>query len=291
MHRGRSVVLSALTLTTLVGVPTTARAGIEACGDIHIEAEAECVVESGVACEAQCTPLSVEAQCAAELELACAGECNAEISAGCTASCEASCYADCTLDPGAFDCQASCYGDCEARAMASCSTSDSECMASVEATCEAECSASCNVEAPSLDCQAECQASCEGSCYADANIGCQIDCQAGGYAECKVDIEGGCQAECDIGEGALFCDGSYIDHGNNLEECVDSLIAYLDAHVDGYAEASCADGRCEAAAGATITCSVDPEPSRGIGGLFAILGILGWGLSRRRRAPQLENLS
>jgi len=135
-------------------------------------------------------------------------------------------------------------------------------------------------------CEAQCEASCEGSCEAQANIDCQVDCQAGGYVDCKADLQGGCEAQCERPEGALFCDGQYVDHGNNLEECVAALKAQLDVEVEGYAEGSCMPGSCAGEAGGSISCAVDRGNDSGWAwgaGLF-MLGFAGVTTRRRMRA-------
>lgn len=276
-----SLTLSTSALALTLAAPNTARAGIDACGDIYVEAEASCRVEVEGGCTAMCEPPRLEAQCAAELYANCEGQCSASASVDCTASCQSSCVADCEVDPGSFDCSASCNADCQGSCEAQCG-GDSECRASCEATCSAGCDARCSGTPPSATCEARCEASCEGSCEAQANIDCQVDCQAGGYVDCKADLQGGCEAQCQRPEGALFCDGQYVDAGNNLQECVAALEAQLNIQVDGYAEGSCQPGSCSGEAGGSISCAVD----RGHGGWAwgAGLFMLGFaGLSRRRR--------
>src|SRR5438105_1420269 len=71
-----------------------------------------------------------------------------------------------------------------------------------------------------VTCQAKCEASCSGSCTAKANVDCDVSCQATGYANCEAMLTGGCQAQCTTPQGALFCDGQYVDTGNNLQQCI-----------------------------------------------------------------------
>jgi hypothetical protein len=68
--------MTRLTIPTVLGCsmfvaalayPAIAEAGIEACGDIHVEAEAQCEVEVEGGCVAHCEPVRFEASCAAEL--------------------------------------------------------------------------------------------------------------------------------------------------------------------------------------------------------------------------------
>ena len=268
----------------------SAQAGIEACGDIDVEAEAQCeVIPPGVQCEGMCTPLTFEAACTAELSIECRGMCTDLPSVQCQGECSGGCEASCSdFEPGQFDCQASCQADCAGRCEASCSASQdgSSCMARCEGSCSASCDASCDVELPSADCSASCEASCEGSCEADANFDCQVDCQADGFAQCEAELMGGCMLACDAQEGALFCDGQYVDHGDNLKRCVDALRAALDIEVEGYAEgdASCDGNACMASGEAGVSCvAASPGPARGVGGGPALLLLALGGLIRLRR--------
>lgn len=286
MKRIVTPLLPVLTLLTPFALMGEAHAGIGACGDIHVEAQAECEVKGGIECEAECTPIAFEAQCAAELEVNCGGTCNIAAEVDCSADCSATCMGECEVDPGQFDCRGSCVADCSGGCDAHCEagSAGSECRASCEATCEGSCSAKCDVDLPEADCSGKCEASCSGRCEAEANIDCQVECQADGYVGCKADLEGGCKAECNVEQGALFCDGQYVDHGNNLEECVDSLRALIDARVEGYAEAECSGNECSAAAGGSISCSVaDADDNARNLGLMGAFGLMVVGFAARRR--------
>ncbi len=268
--------MAAVTITATYS--SSAYAGIDACGDIHVEANARCEVLVDGGCQAECEPVSLQAACAAELYANCEGQCTAEASLDCQASCQGECTASCVADPGQFDCRASCNADCQGECSASCS--DSQCEAACEATCSAGCDAECDVTPPSASCDARCEASCSASCEAQANIDCQAQCQADGYAMCEADLQGGCEAQCQRPEGALFCDGQYVDAGNNLDECVAALQAALDIEVEGYAEGACEAGTCEAEAGGSISCAVDPTQRSGWVP-WAIAGLLGLVAIRR----------
>jgi len=284
MQRSWKVIAPAIAFAAPMLMAAQAHAGIGACGDIHVEAEAECEVKAGIECRAECEPIAFKAECAAELYVQCAlpDQCSAELSAECSGSCMGECTGRCEVEPAQFDCRADCVANARAEAMARCGTGDNECIASAEATFEAECSASCNIDPGSIDCEAQCQASCEGSCTAEANVDCQIDCQSEGYVDCEAELTGGCEADCDA-DSALFCDGQYVDHGGNLEECVNSLRGLINARVEGYAEAECGNGKCEASAGGSVSCAVNPERG-GFGAwwLFAGLGVAGLTFRRRR---------
>lgn len=282
--------------------PTTAQAGIESCGNIHVEAEAMCeLVSPGVSCMGMCTPLSVQAACAAELAVECGASCDELPTVDCQGECSASCEASCTdLESGEFDCQGACEADCGGSCEASCEAQadeeggSAECMAQCQGACSASCEGSCDVELPEADCEAGCEASCQGSCEVDANLDCQLGCQSEGFAECEAEIQGGCEIACEGEEGVIFCDGQYVDHGDNLKECIDAIEAWIDAHVMVEAEAesssSCTeeDGcMVEARAEARVTtdCSVGAagEQPRGGGGAWLLVGLgVLLGLRRRR---------
>lgn len=267
----------------------TARAGIESCGNIDVEAEAECEVVAEGGCTAQCEPINFTAACSAELYADCSGDCELELPE-CEVQCRGTCEAECNdLEPGEFDCEGSCKGSCEADCSGNCEAADNkaECEASCKATCSGECSGSCEGTPPSADCEAKCQGSCSGSCTGRANLECQTVCQASGYGQCKSRLEGGCKTECKEPEGALFCDGQYVDHGNNLEECVDALNAYLEAHVETSASSSgsCSGNSCsgEAEASAKATCAMSRAPASTSGGaLLLAFGLLVGAAARRR---------
>jgi hypothetical protein len=274
----------------LIGVvlltPTPARAGIDACGDVFVEAGAECeVVPPGADCRTRCTPVSVEAACAGELYLDCESDCTVDADVDCTASCQGPCEVDCDVDPGRFDCRAQCQSDCDVSCEASCSSDDSQCQASCRATCSGRCDARCDVELPEADCVAQCEACCTGFCEADASIDCQVDCQADGFVDCSVDVQGGCETACDLDEGALFCDGQFIDHGDNLDDCVEALQDLLDIEVDGYVRGECRGNRCEVEAGGTFSCGVGASDGGGAAAGWLLIGLAalaGTGRARRR---------
>jgi MYXO-CTERM domain-containing protein len=281
--------LAALGFVTPLAIANVAHAGLEACGNIHVEAEAECTVEGGVTCEGMCTPLAVEAQCAADLTIECRGQCEGELSASaeCTGSCEGSCVAECEVEPAEFNCRAQCNADCQGRAEGRCGTGDSECFAQAEASCEAECSGVCEVEPGTADCEAECQGSCQASCEASATayLDCQAECQGPSFGECTAEVEGGCEVACESEEGAIFCDGSYVDHDGNLQECVSSIEAWIRARVEiNYGgEASCSGNECEASGFINCSCTTDPDHLGRDTAILTLAGLFLFGVARRRR--------
>lgn len=277
--------LFAAGLLAPLAIAQTAHAGIAACGNIHVEANAECEVRGGIECEGMCTPVTVRAQCAGDLAWECRGGCegNLEVDVECSAGCNTDCMAECEADFEAFDCQGSCFADCEASARAQCSTGDDECFAAAEGSCEAECEVSCDRPSASVDCSGSCEASCEGSCSAssEAYLNCQVDCQRPEFPSCEASIQGGCEVACETEQGALFCDGNYVDHDGNLEECLDSLRGLLNVMVSG--SASCSGNSCEAEGAISCSCTAgDAQQDMQGGALFVLGGLFLFGLSRRR---------
>ncbi|HVH47761.1 MAG TPA: hypothetical protein VM925_35740 [Labilithrix sp.] len=269
-------------------MPSVAHAGIEACGNIDVKANATCKVEVEGGCTAQCEPVRFEASCAAKLETQCQGQCSASATVDCQASCKGSCTGQCEANPGSLDCSASCRASCEGDCSGKCSSSGnkSECEASCKATCSGSCDAECTGTPPSATCDAKCEASCKGSCKAEANVDCQISCQSKGYAQCKANLQGGCTARCEKPEGALFCDGQYVDTGDNLKNCIAALDAYLNVKVDASGSASCDNGTCEAKGEASASCNASPtEAPASSAWLLAGLGtVIGVAARRRKRA-------
>ena len=286
MRLTAKLALFAAGLLAPLAIAQTAHAGIAACGNIHVEAEAECEVRGGIECEGMCTPLSVQAQCAGDLAWDCRVGCegNLEVDVECSGGCNADCMAECEVDPGGFDCQGSCFADCEATARAQCSTGDNECLAAAEGSCEAECQFSCEAQPATAECSAQCEASCNASCSAssEAYISCQSDCQRPQFPTCEADIRGGCEVACNTEQGALFCDGNYVDHDGNLQECLDSLRGLLNVMVSG--SASCEGNSCMAEGEISCSCTAsDAQRDAQGGALFALGGLFLFGLSRRRR--------
>jgi hypothetical protein len=121
MHsRSFAVIAAGLAMVAWSATAPVAHAQLEACGDIHVEASAMCVVEVDVNCTAMCEPISFQASCAADLYVDCSGGCTASASVDCNASCTADCMARCEVDPGSFDCRAECTANVSANCAAQC---------------------------------------------------------------------------------------------------------------------------------------------------------------------------
>jgi len=281
-------------VTVFAAIPSPAAADLSACGDIDVKVQAQCeVIPPGATCESMCTPVAIRATCSAKLAAQCQANCSKLPSVSCTGQCVAGCMGDCDVDPGKFDCNVSCKADCDGRCMAGCNSSQDKntCTASCEGACSVSCKKKCDVQLPMADCQAACQASCDGSCQVDSNLQCQVDCQSQGYASCETQVTGGCKVSCQRTEGALFCDGNYVDDGDRLQQCIDALKATLNAHVQAQSsgQAGCDAGKCQAHGQASVktNCSVVHIGAREPFG-FAAFGLAGAlsSLRYRRRRPR-----
>jgi MYXO-CTERM domain-containing protein len=284
----------ALGSLTLVGLSRSAHAvelDLSACGDINIEANVGCKIEVGGGCKTMCEPLRFVTVCTTKRYKVCKKQCTIKPpTVSCTGSCQAGCDAKCKVDPPSFSCQASCQGSCKADCESYCGTagSQTDCTASCKATCSTECSASCKAQAPSAACTAKCSASCSGSCSITAPyIACQVKCQEVAVPDCETTLKGGCETECQKPEGALFCDGQYIDHGGKLRECIDSLNTFLDSLVNVSASGSltsdCNDGVCSITLEVGCGVAGDDSPNGPVMfGIFTLLGAIVLVSSRRR---------
>ena len=280
----RPIAFLALAAASLV--PAVARAGLADCGNVDVSADATCTVKTS--CSVECTPVSFNAACAGKLEASCESQCNLP-TVNCSASCESDCAANCTAKQGSFSCEGDCRGTCEGTCAGKCTAAadQAECTAQCQATCGGECQASCQAEPATVDCTGQCQASCQGSCKADLNMDCQTQCQANGFGSCKANLQGGCTAQCESPDGAVFCDGQFVDNGGHAQQCVDALKAYLASHVVATASgsSSCDNGTCQAQGKASVSCQFAPA-SGGFGGEGAVLAglALAAGVVRRRRS-------
>jgi hypothetical protein len=269
-----SLFIGASSLAAVCLFSLDAEAGaLDACGDIFVEAGANCEVLTEGGCKVECEAPAFTAVCAAEGSIMCGGQCNVEADVGCTGSCQGSCEAQCEVDPGTFDCRGTCEGNCSADCSAQCdgSANRAECEGSCKATCSGECDASCTLEPGEADCVSQCMGCCTGECRAEINMDCQVGCQSDLYVECKADFKGSCDAQCETPSGAIFCDGQFIET-SNIDNCVDALRDLLNASVEFEAEAS---------GSASFSCAVTDAPKGGAALLgFALLCLAG--IARRR---------
>jgi hypothetical protein len=265
MQRFSSHLLIALLAAPLALVSSTAfAAGSDACGNIALVANGNCKVEVSGGCTGDCQPIAFVA--------ACDGQCTLSADASCTGGCEASCETKCNVDPPSFDCSGECTASCEASCSDSCTGTTGDCVAQCKGSCSNRCNIECTATPGSADCSTKCKASCGASCTVQANVNCSLECSA--------KLEGGCKVDCEAPEGALFCDGQYVDV-TNIDEC----IAYLETQgFNVSANASCNANGCEASVGCAASPYIGPANDRlAIGSVAGLMVGLGLVASRRRR--------
>ena len=286
--------LGLVTFLSLFAVlPSAHAASIADCGNINVEASAQCnVVPPSATCEGQCT---IPSTCSAKLYGGCKGQCTATLPScetSCSATCEGNCSASANFDCTA-NCNATCKGDCSGTCQSKCQANNTgadcqaQCEGTCKATCEGECSASCSGNAQA-SCQGTCAASCQGSCNGQARLDCQLNCSPpSAYVTCN----GGCTAECKTQKGALFCDGNYVDYNNNLDSCLAAIKAALPSVTVTYsssASSGCDGGVCtaEGHAEASASCAMVRLGSHkgAISGLVLLgAALLCAGVRRRRQ--------
>ncbi len=257
--------------------PAEAQSGLDACGNIWIEAQPNCEVEPpGIECTARCTPLVFEASCASDLAISCQAGCEVDITTELPV-CQTACETECNKDPPQFECHTSCEARCGASCSGNCSANSSaaHCEASCHASCGLNCDTECRELPPTESCETKCEHSCTGSLKADLSIDCQADCQTSGFIDCEAKLDGGCKLDCESTEGALFCDNQFVDHDGNLDKCIDALKS-LDALIDFKASAS---------GEVSVGCSMaQPEESFPVWSMLPLIGLFaGLILVRRRR--------
>lgn len=277
MHLRRIIVRCASLVVLLAAGAMPGRAaaqsGLEACGNISLALQADCALEPpGLDCETQCTPVTVRQTCASKLQTICAPQCTQEVVETEVQVCRQSCITECQVDPGSFQCQASCDTRCGGACTTRCAASANRarCESACRATCSASCGAECRIVLPSASCESKCQPSCHAEVQAEVRLECQIACQEQKFEVCEDELIGGCQTDCRGRQGALFCDGQFVDSGDNLKQCIQAL-QNLNITVEGSASFNASGG-----------CGLVSGQASGGWGALGLLGFLA--LLRRRLA-------
>lgn len=201
-----------------------ASAGVPECGNIRFEGLSNCEVVLTGECTASCSELGIyKTACATKLVPVCKQECTLSATPTCTDGCTTQCQTDCDNGVNVI-CSHNCFVECTVDRDTRCADSadPSQCAATWDANCDSECDAQC----VTVDggCYQHCVECCGGSCTADANMDCQTSCQDVEFEECEQEFRANCDASCS-GDGALFCDGTYIISGSQIEPCVKALAA------------------------------------------------------------------
>lgn len=284
-------------LVSLLAAPAAAQ-GIEECGNVYVESDANCGYLYDEECTESCTVGNVYDACAAITYPTCDQECTPVLEQSCVETCRTTCDPDCeTLPAGAAteNCFGLCFEECQGDCDAVCADVDDEeaCEASCGYTCSVNCEGRCDEVGNDDTCDTTCTSACSGACEADSEQECQIDCQLREREACEAAVIARCETDCGGTDGALFCDGKYVDHQDNLEQCVDYLEGFVDGGVDVDPDANI---DCEEDDGTECAGDAELDTAFGCNGaevkntetpLFAgallMLSATGWLIRRRRR--------
>jgi hypothetical protein len=204
-----------------------AAAGVPECRNMRLEdvASGGCRLEAEGSCQGNCTRLGIyEKACATKLHTVCREDCTLVAQPTCTDACTESCTSEC--DRGiSITCIHNCFVECAGSCSDQCdgASDPTQCRATCEATCDGECDIQCRPVVDG-DCYTHCIECCGGSCKAQANMDCQTTCQEEEFEDCEHELEVECSGSCDI-DAALFCNGDYVLAGDELQTCVQALIA------------------------------------------------------------------
>jgi hypothetical protein len=240
---------SALFVTSVSSSARADREDLGPCGVFDFSKGLSCKIEVSGGCTAKCEPLKVTAAC----------------QGGCTASAKQS---NCS-NPAKLDCFVGCHDECDAPIEAQCVKKGgvADCKAQAQAQCDMHCKDSCKV--PPSNCDEHCNSCCVGFCDTQLNFDCDLSCTA--------KVEGSCEAACSKPEGAIFCNGQYVN-ATDAKACI-TYLATRDIKVDTSAKGSltCTGTDCSGIGGVK-GCAVGAS---GDGYGVAILGLFGVVMARR----------
>jgi hypothetical protein len=247
----------------ILSVATEARAAREdlgPCGTFDFSSGLSCKVEVSGGCTAKCDPLKVTA--------ACQGGCTATATqSNCTNNCGTKCIQEC--NPAQLDCFVGCHAECDAPVEAQCVSKGGvkDCKVQAQAQCDMHCKDSCKV--PPSNCDEHCNTCCQGSCDTQLNFDCDLSCTA--------KVEANCDVACAKPEGAIFCNGQYVN-ATDLKACI-TYLATRSIKVDTSASGSlsCSGTDC-AGVGELKGCSTGAS-ANGYG--FGMLAVVGTAMLRR----------
>jgi hypothetical protein len=250
------------------------------CGRFDFRAGIACEIKVSGGCSADCSSFKFEA--------ACSGGCTSMSTTTCVDDCGTQCIKTC--DPALLDCFVGCHAECDDPTFMQCQQKHptDDCQTTARAQCDVHCKDSCKVQPSS--CSEHCTKCCTGSCDTQVNFDCDFSC----FAE----VKGGCDVQCQRPEGAIFCNGQYVN-ASDVQACI-SYLATQGINVDASARGSvtCDLNGCHAEGDASAGLNVPPiaqaaakgcaltpgsADSTGAGGVGLALSFLFMAQRRRRR--------
>ena len=275
---------------------TTARAELTECGGIYLRSDSKCEYRKQQECMTTCMPETVQTSCVAKVYKGCETSCTVSASTSCTTGCSASCTTDCQTQ-AATPAPKNCMGLCVSRCQDDCKQGGAHgacCGHNCSARCEQECKNMPEPVAQPAQCGTTCTNACSGSCTAQANTECQITCQDQMYTECQTEEVQVCQTTCMDGDGAIFCDGQYVD-AEDRPSCASQLKTELKIDVAIKAVTNVAGDVADATKNTAAStkkkakgmCSVGliggGSELSGLGLVGGVAGALAFGRYRKRR--------
>jgi hypothetical protein len=247
-----------------------AREDLGPCGTFDFSDGLNCKLEVSGGCTGKCAPLQVTA--------ACQGGCTASSTqSNCTNNCGTQCIKEC--NPKMLDCFVGCHAECDGPVEAQCKAKGGvqDCKVQAQAQCDMHCKDSCKI--PPSNCDEHCNTCCTGACDTQLNFDCDL--------KCTVDVQAKCDVACKKPEGAVFCNGQYVN-ATDVKACV-TYLATRNIKVDTSASGSvtCTGTDC-AGVGDIKGCSTGSANGYGVG-LLAVVGMtLARRLSRRRSSSTAQ---
>jgi MYXO-CTERM domain-containing protein len=264
-----------------------AAAGIPECRNMRLEdvVDGQCRLEAEGSCQGSCSRLGIyEKACATRLHTVCREDCTLSANPTCTDECTETCTSEC--DRGvSITCIHNCFGECVGSCTSQCdgAADPTQCRATCEATCDGECDIQCRPVVDG-DCYTHCIECCGGSCKAQANMDCQTTCQDEEFEDCEHELEVECSGSCDV-DAALFCNGEYVLAGDDLQTCVQALVAKGTLEASAAAEVQLGRGSAsttEAKAGCAAAGGTQGPNGLGWAAAAGLAALAAWARRRRR---------
>ena len=265
----------ALLAFVMVALASPSAEAAVACGLIDGRTLEQCtVVNTKTECTEKCEPVNMVKVCSTKCDVGC----TKTATTSCKGGCETECIKQCTPDPTKYDCKVACTDTCSAKVMIHCKTSidEAKCIVKAKASCSQTCEEKCKPLPATETCVNKCGTSCNASCTVEENTTCNVDCET----SCTTQVKGACVSKCSTTQGALFCNGQYIDGGADLTGCI-TEIEGAGKKVAGWVKVS-GQGDVTVTKGGDSMCSTSRTPGSYWGaamiGAFVALGAV-----RRRR--------
>jgi hypothetical protein len=288
-HMRTAGFLGLMGITVFLTTALPASAGVPECGNIRFEGLSNCEVKVTADCNLSCKEFGVyTTACATKLVTVCSEECTAMPSPACTDDCNVTCKSQCDAGVNVV-CAHNCFAECTVDRDATCASNANatQCSATWDANCDAKCNARCSTV--NGGCYTHCVECCGGSCTALVNMTCNTTCADQQFQECEQEFRADCDASCS-GDGALFCDGTYIISGSQIPACVKALAAQgITVKAEG--QISITPDGVDTDFNAGI-CSYGPAKKASLAAPFALLaGAAGWLARRRKRSSRASRRS